>query len=54
MYLLNNFSVTAGYIEPMLIMNDIIAQLDVLVSFAHVSASAPIAYIRPKLLSKGR
>jgi hypothetical protein len=27
----NNFSVTAGYIEPMLIMNDIIAQLDVLV-----------------------
>ena len=32
-------------------MNDIIDQLDVLVSFAHVSVTTPNAYIRPKLLS---
>jgi len=50
----NNFSVTAGYVEPILIMNDMIAQLDVLDSFGHVSASAPNAYIRPKLLSIGK
>jgi DNA mismatch repair ATPase MutS len=46
--------ISAGYIEPMSIINDIIAKLDVLISFAHVATSAPIPYVRPKLFPKGK
>ena len=37
----------------MLILSDLVAQIDVLVSFASVAASAPTKYVRPKLFSKG-
>ena len=46
--------ISAGYSEPMLILSELVAQIDVLVSFASVAASAPTKYVRPKLLPKGK
>ena len=46
-------SIACGYVEPLSALSDLIAYLDVLVSFAQVSADAPTPYVRPSLLAKG-
>lgn len=46
-------SIAAGYAEPMQIFGDIVAQLDVLVSFAVVAMTAPIPYTRPTITPRG-
>ena len=47
-------NIACGYVEPLCLLSDVIAKLDVLTSFAQVSADAPEPYVRPRLLAKGR
>ncbi|KAI6650646.1 hypothetical protein LOD99_7696 [Oopsacas minuta] len=44
--------IVCGYQDPLIVLNDLIAQLDVLTSFAVASVTAPIPYCKPKLLEK--
>uniref|UniRef100_A0AAG5DF98 DNA mismatch repair proteins mutS family domain-containing protein n=1 Tax=Anopheles atroparvus TaxID=41427 RepID=A0AAG5DF98_ANOAO len=45
--------VAAGYVEPWTMLNNQIAQLDCLVSFAVSAVSAPIPYVRPTMHRDG-
>jgi len=46
-------SIAVGYVDPMSLLNDILAQLDVLVAFSVASMGAPIPYVRPTLRPRG-
>ena len=45
--------IAAGYAEPLLELNLILSRLDVIVSFACVSATAPTSYVRPTITNRG-
>lgn len=45
--------VAVGYAAPLTSLNNELAQLDCLVSFAIAARSAPTPYVRPKMLEEG-
>lgn len=51
--LLNWTLISVGYLGPLSCVNNQLAQLDCLLSFAVAAITAPIAYTRPKMFSEG-
>jgi len=47
-------SIAGGYSDPILSLNCVLAQLDVLASYAHASAIAPTPYVRPIITPRGK
>ncbi|EJD43340.1 DNA mismatch repair protein [Auricularia subglabra TFB-10046 SS5] len=45
--------VAASYTEVLLALDDVIATMDVILSFAHVAMTAPTAYVKPTVLEMG-
>ncbi|KAK4686325.1 DNA mismatch repair protein MSH2, partial [Tremellales sp. Uapishka_1] len=46
--------IAASYTPLLEKLDDIIAELDVIISFAHVSSAAPVPYVKPKVHEMGR